>query len=102
MRELVRQLQLVAEWQRSLLPRIIPQPAGWRLAAHYETGPWPGGDYFDFLPLPDGRLLFLVADANDQGAPAAALVAMMRVLIHSCPLSSGMERLPFCPHRDAV
>src|SRR5262249_4544217 len=48
-------------------------------------------------PLPDGRLFVLIADASDQGAPSAALVAIVRVVLHSCPLSSGVERLPFCP-----
>jgi serine phosphatase RsbU (regulator of sigma subunit) len=39
----------------------------------------------------------LLAGGSDQGAPATALVAMVRVVMHSCPLSSGQERLPFCP-----
>ena len=47
------------------------------MAAHHELGPWPAGGYYDFLSLPDGRLLFLVADASDRGAPAATLVAML-------------------------
>jgi sigma-B regulation protein RsbU (phosphoserine phosphatase) len=97
MQEMLRQLHTVRELQRHLLPRRVPQAAGWDLAAHHATGPWPGGDYYDFLLLPDGRVLVLVADASDQGAPAAALVAMVRVVLHSCPLSSGVERLPFCP-----
>jgi sigma-B regulation protein RsbU (phosphoserine phosphatase) len=97
MQEMLRQLQTVRALQRHLLPRKVPQLAGWDLAAHYAPGLWPGGDYYDFLTLPDGRVLMLVADASDQGAPAAALVAMVRVVLHSCPLSSGVERLPFCP-----
>jgi sigma-B regulation protein RsbU (phosphoserine phosphatase) len=95
MHELQRQLQTLGELQRHLLPREIPRPVGWQIAAHYAG--WPGGDYYDLLPLPDGRILLLVADASDQGAPSAALVAMVRVVLHSCPLSSGVERLPFCP-----
>jgi serine phosphatase RsbU (regulator of sigma subunit) len=93
MSELQRQLQTLGELQRHLLPRQIPQPTGWQIAAHYAVGRWPGGDYYDVLPLPDGRFLLLVADASDQGAPSAALVAMVRVVLHACPLSSGVERL---------
>jgi serine phosphatase RsbU (regulator of sigma subunit) len=99
MQEMIRQLHTIRDWQRHLLPRHLPHAAGWNLAAHYASGPWPGGDYYDFLTLPDGRVLLLVADASDQGAPAAALMAMVRVVLHSCPLSSGVERLPFCPLR---
>ena len=63
MRELQRQLQTLGELQRHLLPREIPQPVGWQIAVHYAVSRWPGGDYYDFLPLPDGRILLLVADA---------------------------------------
>jgi sigma-B regulation protein RsbU (phosphoserine phosphatase) len=66
------------------------------------VSPWPGGDYYDFLLLPDGRLVFLIADASGHGGPSAVLVAMARVVIHSCPLSSGAERVPFCPFRQPL
>ena len=95
--ELQRQLQTLGALQRHLLPRKLPQPAGWQIAAHYAVGRWPGGNYYDFLPLPDGRILVVIADASDQGVPSAALVVMLRVVLHSCPLGSGVERLPFCP-----
>jgi sigma-B regulation protein RsbU (phosphoserine phosphatase) len=49
------------------------------------------------MSLPDDRLLFLVADASDQGAASTALALMVRVVLHSCPLSSGARRVPFCP-----
>jgi sigma-B regulation protein RsbU (phosphoserine phosphatase) len=100
MQEMLRQLHTVGELQRHLLPRRLPRLDGWDLAVHYAVGLWPGGDYYDFVPLADGRVLVLVADASDQGAPAAALVAMVRVVLHSCPLSSGVERLPFCPFHE--
>jgi sigma-B regulation protein RsbU (phosphoserine phosphatase) len=100
--DLVRQLDAVAALQRRLLPRQIPQPRGWRFATHYAVGPRPGGDYYDFLPLPDGRLLLFIADASDEGGPSAALVAMVRVVLRACPLSSGTEHLPFCPLRGEV
>jgi len=97
MQETKRQLKMIGELQRHLLPRQLPQPEGWRLTGYYAAGCWPGGGFYDFFTLPDGRLLLLLADASDQGAPAVALVAMLRVVLHSCPLSSGVERLPFCP-----
>ena len=102
MHEMSRQLRAIGALQRHLLPREVPQPSGWRLAAHYMVGRWPDGDFYDFITLPDGRLLLFVADASDQGAPSAALVAMTRVVLHSCPLSSGVEQVPFCPLRDPV
>jgi sigma-B regulation protein RsbU (phosphoserine phosphatase) len=102
MAEIVRQLALMGELQRHLLPRHIPELGGWRITGYYQVGRWPCGAYYDFLPLPDGRLLVLLADASEVGAPAVALTAMVRVVLHSCPLSSGVERVPFCPLQGAV
>ncbi len=102
MQELLRQFQALGALQRHLLPRDIPRLAGWQLAVHYAVGRWPGGNYYDFLPLPDGRFLLVIADASDQGAASTALLAMTRVLLHSCPLSSGVERLPYCPFSQPV
>lgn len=100
--EITRQLLAVSNLQKHLLPRELPRMEGWEIATHYQVGPWPGGDYYDFLPLPDGRLLFLVGDGSDEGAPSSVLVALVRATMHSCPLSSGQERLPFCPMQGAV
>lgn len=102
MNEIKRQMRTLAEWQRKLLAHAIPQPEGWKIACHYEPGEWPGSNYYEALALPDGRLLFLLADASDQGAPAAALIAMVRVTLRSCPLGSGVDRLPFCPLHNVV
>jgi sigma-B regulation protein RsbU (phosphoserine phosphatase) len=97
MAEIASQLKQIAALQRRLLPRQTPQPEGWQLAVHYAVAAAPGGDYYDFLPFPDGRLFFLVGDATGHGGPAAVLMAMARVSLHSCPLSSGVDRVPFCP-----
>jgi sigma-B regulation protein RsbU (phosphoserine phosphatase) len=103
MENLLQDMRTIGAMQRHLLPRELPQPVGWQFAVHYQLGQWPSGDYYDFLPLADGRLVFLMADASDQEGPAAALVAMLRVSMHACPLTSGQEQSPFCPlHGDVV
>jgi len=96
-RSLQQEMQAIADLQRRLLPRQVPQPAGWQIAVHCLVNSWPGGNYYDFWPLPDGRLGLLVADASGRGGPAAVMVAQVRLMLHSCPLSSGTGRLPFCP-----
>jgi sigma-B regulation protein RsbU (phosphoserine phosphatase) len=97
MENLLEELQTIGTIQRRLLPHEVPQPAGWQVAVHYQPGEWPGGDYYDFLELPDGRVHFLMADASEQGGAAAALAAMVRVFLHSCPLTSGHQHSPYCP-----
>jgi sigma-B regulation protein RsbU (phosphoserine phosphatase) len=103
MEHLLQDMRTIGAMQKQLLPRNLPQPIGWEVAVHYQVGQWPSGDYYDFLPLADGRIVFLMADASDQGGPAAALIAMLRVSMHSCPLTSGQEQSPFCPlHGEVV
>jgi sigma-B regulation protein RsbU (phosphoserine phosphatase) len=102
MPELQRQLFLLRDLKRHLLPRNLPELDGWDVVVHHAPGAWPGGDYYDFLPLPDGRVVVFLAGASDQGAPSTAMAAMVRVTMHSCPLTSGMERLPFCPMHEAI
>lgn len=69
---------------------------------HYSIGPLPSGDYYDFLKLPDGRLVFVVADASGHGGLAAVMMTLLRVTLHTCPLTSGCDRAPFCTLRGTA
>ena len=44
-----RELKVVADIQRSLLPKTMPAIPRLGLAAHYQTSQWAGGDYYDFF-----------------------------------------------------
>ena len=50
------ELQTIADLQQALLPAELPRVPGLELAAHYQTANRAGGDYYDFFPLPGGRL----------------------------------------------
>jgi phosphoserine phosphatase RsbU/P len=80
-----RELKIVAEIQRSLLPAVLPDVPGLQLAAHYQTSQQAGGDYYDLFPLPDGRLGMLIADVSGHGTPAAVLMAITHTVAHSFP-----------------
>ncbi len=80
-----RELNVVAEIQRSLLPKTLPAIPGLELAAHYQTSQWAGGDYYDFFELPDGRWGFLIADVSGHGTPAAVMMAILHSLAHGHP-----------------
>jgi serine phosphatase RsbU (regulator of sigma subunit) len=49
--------------QQQLLPKELPSLPGWRLASYYQPARAVGGDFYDFLELPDG----LVEAHNPQG-----------------------------------
>ena len=80
-----RELKVVADIQRSLLPRDLPAIPGWSWRRHYQTSQWAGGDYYDFFELPDGRWGFLIADVSGHGTPAAVMMAILHSLAHGHP-----------------
>ena len=82
---LEQELKIVSDLQRVLLPKDLPQIKGLELAVHYETSFYSGGDYYDWVALPDNRWGFLLADAAGHGAPAAVEMAMTCALFRSFP-----------------
>jgi sigma-B regulation protein RsbU (phosphoserine phosphatase) len=70
------ELKVVADIQRSLLPKALPRIPNVQLAAHYQTSRRAGGDYYDFFPLPNGQWGILIADVSGHGTPAAVLMAI--------------------------
>ena len=72
---LERDLKLAHQVQLSFLPKKPPQVAGYEFFAHYESALEVGGDYYDFIPLPGGRLAVMVGDVAGKGVPAALLMA---------------------------
>jgi len=81
--QLEHELEVVSEVQRRLLPKQLPEIEGLHLAAHYATSRFAGGDYYDFIKMPDNQWGFMVADAEGHSTPAAVLMAMTCSLLHS-------------------
>jgi sigma-B regulation protein RsbU (phosphoserine phosphatase) len=63
----------------------VPEITGLKLAVHYETSLYAGGDYYDITQMPDNQWGFLVADAEGHSAPAAVMMAMTCALFRSYP-----------------
>ncbi|MGH9366262.1 MAG: PP2C family protein-serine/threonine phosphatase, partial [Thermoanaerobaculia bacterium] len=70
------ELELARELQASLIPKALPEPPGLELAAHNEIANMVGGDIFDFVELPDGRLALLFGDASGHGMAAGLVMAV--------------------------
>lgn len=74
---LERDLQLAERIQQSFLPRGIPALEGFTFAARYEPAYEVGGDFYDFIRLPDERLGVVVADVSGKGVGAALYMARL-------------------------
>jgi serine phosphatase RsbU (regulator of sigma subunit)/pSer/pThr/pTyr-binding forkhead associated (FHA) protein len=72
-----RDLKLAREVQLSFLPSSLPQAPGYEFGAHYEAAQQVGGDYYGFIPLPEGRLAVAVGDVAGKGVAASLMMAKL-------------------------
>ena len=68
---------------RGLLPAVLPDVDGCRLAWRWEPASGFGGDYYDALLLGPGRLAVCIADVCGKGLPAALLVSSLQATVHA-------------------
>jgi serine phosphatase RsbU (regulator of sigma subunit) len=80
-------MALARQVQLSILPEQLPVLAGYEFFAHYASALEVGGDYYDFIPLPDRRLAIIIGDVAGKGMPAALLMAKLASDARSCLLA---------------
>lgn len=85
---MVHELELARKIQHDLLPHQVPQLAGWTFEALYQPAREVGGDFYDWVELPDGRLAVVIGDVSDKGIPAALVMATCRTLLRVAATSS--------------
>ena len=96
-RRLEQELQIARDIQMSLLPHGTLKAPGLAIAAFCAPAREVGGDYYDFLPLADGRVGFLIADVSGKGTSAALYMAELKGLmlslsrIHTSPRALLIE-----------
>ena len=76
-RALQRELELANEVQRGFLPENPPSIDGYEFFNFYRAADHVGGDYFDYIPLPEERVAVVVADVVGHGVVAALLMAKL-------------------------
>ena len=64
-----RELSFAREVQQGFLPRFMPKVNGYEFWGFYEAAGLIGGDYYDFVQLPEGRQAVIVADVSGKGVP---------------------------------
>ena len=76
-RDMERDLEFATQVQLGFLPHSRPKLPGYEFADYYEPAQRVGGDYFDYIPLQNGRLAVALADVAGKGVPAALLMARL-------------------------
>lgn len=76
-RAIERDLEFATQVQLGFLPKSRPKVPGYIFGDYYEAALRVGGDYFDYIPLPDGRLAITIGDVAGKGMPAALLMARL-------------------------
>jgi serine phosphatase RsbU (regulator of sigma subunit) len=70
-----QELQVAQLIQRQFLPRELPELSGWYVATYYQPAKAVGGDFYDFIALPDGLIGLVCGDVTGKGVPAALVMA---------------------------
>lgn len=76
-KEMQQDLAIAHEIQGSFLPQSRPKLEGYEFFHYYHPATQVGGDYFDYIPLPGGRLGIVVADVAGHEVAAAMLMAKL-------------------------
>jgi serine phosphatase RsbU (regulator of sigma subunit) len=97
-RAMAKEMQQAAQIQQSLLPSVAPKTAGADIAAKTVPARHVGGDYYDFIPFPDGHIGLIVGDVAGKGLPASLLMSSLQARVHvlfeePSDLGAKIERL---------
>ncbi len=81
--QLENELQNARRVQRQLIPFEPPRLRGYQIAALWHPAKQVSGDYYDFIPLADGRVAFVIADVSGKGLDAAMFMANTRATLRA-------------------
>jgi serine phosphatase RsbU (regulator of sigma subunit)/pSer/pThr/pTyr-binding forkhead associated (FHA) protein len=88
-KEIEQDLELANEVQRAFLPKRHPELDGYQFFDYYHPANHVGGDYYDYVTLPDGRTAVVVADVVGHGIAAAMMMAKVSAEAKYCLASES-------------
>jgi sigma-B regulation protein RsbU (phosphoserine phosphatase) len=80
---LKRDLEVAREIQMLMLPREMVTGGGLEAYGFTRPANTVGGDFYDVLPMPDGRLMLALGDVAGKGSPAALLMALVLAILRT-------------------
>lgn len=76
-------LEIARDIQQAMLPSGVYRGAGVETFGMSRPANTVGGDFYDILPLEDGRLVVVVGDVSGKGSPAALLMALLLAMLRT-------------------
>ncbi len=82
-RVMEREMNIANSVQRGLLPSAPPVVPNYAFYDFYQPAKYLGGDYYDYIVLPDGRVVFALGDVSGKGVAASLLMAKCSAEVRS-------------------
>jgi serine phosphatase RsbU (regulator of sigma subunit)/pSer/pThr/pTyr-binding forkhead associated (FHA) protein len=79
-----KDLELAHKVQQGLLPNAPPKVEGYHFFDFYEPANQVGGDFYDYIFLPGGKIAVVLADVSGKGVPAALVMARISSEVRFC------------------
>lgn len=84
-----RELEIAREVQERLFPQEFPKVQGLEYYGHCRPALGVGGDYYDFIELPDGKFGFAIGDVSGKGIGASLMMASLQASLRGQAIHSG-------------
>ena len=76
-----QQLEVARDLQQRLLPPPLVESERYRITARNIPAQYIAGDFYDYVPLGDGRVLLILADVAGKGVSAGLIMATVKAMI---------------------
>ena len=86
--EIEREVGIAADIQTQLLPKLLPRIKNAGVSAYSVPARGVSGDYYDIIPLREGKFAMVICDVAGKGVPASLVMVMIRTIIHLIASSS--------------
>ncbi len=83
----MQEIEIAKKVQLGFLPQTVPQIPGYEFYGFYSAAQTVGGDYYDFIALPGGKLAVVLGDVAGKGVPASLLMAKLSAEARYCLLT---------------
>ena len=94
------ELEVAREIQLAMLPNGTLTSGDIEICGTTRPANTVGGDFYDVLPLPDGRIIVAVGDVAGKGSPAALLMALLLAMLRTL-VDEGLEPVPLITRLNA-